>query len=224
MLNITSGSEHPVGQLQYNGADVGLKFQTGATAGLTQTFITWEYDGVGSDWLAASYIRGTGPTFRTTSFPFSVSASVLSTANPCELKVRCEFRIDAWAPFPQSRVTQTDTVTHSGDFIIVANPQNSGLGGGPYRWNSLSVAVFERVVPAWPHEPPTINFTSADLVSSPETWNVITGFSSSVLNSAPVFQNKNDMTYQVDYDTVSVATTSIAFTLQAHSAPRVPHP
>jgi hypothetical protein len=67
-----------------------------------------------------------------------------------------------------------------------------------------------------------LTFGSADLVSTIETWKLLTGFSgSSLVNGSPF---NYDLTGKVDFNTDEIATDSIAFTLRAYTSPRVPHP
>ena len=214
-----------VDQLNYNSADIGLRFVFGASTSLIYTsLVCWEYDGVGDELLAASYTNGTGPTFRTSNFPFIVDTVIIATDNPCSLKVQSTFSIESWHPNPQSATMHASGLkTRNGLFKYPPNPQTFDLDAGTestvnYRYNATAIAVFERIVPSWLHEPPTINFTSADMVSVPVVWKIMTGFSSSTLFDA------NPVRYEGVFSLVDLDTESIAFTLRSRTSPRVPHP
>lgn len=197
-------------------------------------------------WNGSSYVKGSGPALRSDSLPFHCTTTVLATANPCKRIVRAAISVFAWWSLSAAASIQylesgfglagTDVLGQitrtEGQFLVIPNwsfglrrygtrdAMNTAGFTLPYEFKPFT-AVFEKEVDAWAHEPPTIEFGSANLITPPATWYLVTAISSSLeFLPSPVFRYRATLALSK----VPVTNTSIAFTLRAHTTPKVPHP
>jgi hypothetical protein len=167
-------------------------------------------------------VGGNTTNFRNANFPYQVCTEILATSDPCEWLVRAHFGFWAWcvgsAGTTLSVSTNARTTASYGgnDYFLIRSPQMAISGSQerlPPRWQ-MSVWSYEKTVPAWTGEPPTLSFTSADLLP---------GFAGSLAHVITQLSNTNSLT-TINRTTVSVNGSNIAFTLRPFATGRIPYP